>query len=114
MPGPGRWTESLPAGACPGTGPAGTTAPRPAPGTPGGAGGTGGAVHGATCQTGGGLNRDSRNTPVGPERHLRINKEIYSKDTEGVFIIYTNTVLVGHVASKQNEEMNRVVCFVSG
>lgn len=56
-------TESLPAGVCPGTGPAGTTARHPAPGTPGGGGESGGAGHEATCETGGPLNRDTCNTP---------------------------------------------------
>lgn len=66
MPGPGRWTELRPAGACPGTGPAAATAPRPAPGTPGGGGETGGAGLEATCETGGLLDPDTRNTPVSP------------------------------------------------
>lgn len=74
MPAPGRWTESLPAGVCPGTRPAGTTAPQPAPGTPGGGGVTRDAVHGATCQTGDPLNRDIRNKPEGPKRQIRINR----------------------------------------
>lgn len=66
MPGPGRLTESPPAGACPGTRPAGATARRPAPGTPGGGGETGGVGREVTCETGGPLNRDSRNTPEKP------------------------------------------------
>lgn len=63
MPRPGRWTESPPAGACPGTKSAGATARRPAPDTPGGGGETGGAGHEVTCETGGRLTPDTHNTP---------------------------------------------------
>ena len=63
MPGPGRSTESLQAGACPGIRPAGATGRLPAQGTPGGGGGTGSAGHVVTCERGGLLNQDTHNTP---------------------------------------------------
>lgn len=60
---PCRSTESPPAGACPGTWPAGATARRPAQGTPGGGGETGGAGREVTCETKGPLNRGKSSTP---------------------------------------------------
>lgn len=63
VPGPGRSTESAPAAACPETKPAGATARRPAPDTPGGGGETGNAGHGVTCGTEGPPNQDTHNTP---------------------------------------------------
>lgn len=64
----GRWTETQPAAVGPMTVQAGTTAPRPAPGTLGAAGETGNAEQGLTCRTRALLVPGTRNKPVSIKR----------------------------------------------
>lgn len=61
-PGPGRWTAWPPAAVCPGIKPGAATAPRPAPGTLGGAGESASAGLPETCGTADPPNPDTRNT----------------------------------------------------
>lgn len=89
VPAPGRWTESLPAGVCPGIRPAETKAQQPAPSKQGGGGVTGGAVQRATSQTRGPQDQNFCNKPEGRQRQVWLNsfdKAVHLRDVFKTFL----------------------------